>query len=393
MRLIESLPAVETTQATESAAEAFQDAILPEVSRTFALTIPQLPSALRRAVTNAYLLCRIADTIEDEPALSAEQKCRYEEGFLDAVTGRVDAQRFAAELAPLLSQATLPAERELVSRLSLVLQVTQALKPGQRQAIVKCLKIMSHGMRDFQCSVGQQGLETLRDLDCYCYCVAGVVGEMLTELLIEFDPAVDKQREALMHLAVSFGQGLQMTNILKDQWEDYSNGVCWLPQDIFARYGVGLAGLQAGQEGGNYVGAMSELIGVAHAHLRNALEYTLAIPVAQEGFRRFCLWSIGLAVMTLRKLHRNLDFRRGDQVKISRKTVGGIIALTRLAGNSNAGLRWLFETAARGLPLTPLSTEWAASGSGATLNWPKSAIPYCTDTALSARTDSEKRLP
>ena len=41
---------------------ALQDALLPGVSRTFALTIPQLPEPLRVPVTNAYLLCRIADT-------------------------------------------------------------------------------------------------------------------------------------------------------------------------------------------------------------------------------------------------------------------------------------------------------------------------------------------
>lgn len=389
MPMIESQP---VTEATESAADAYQNAILPKVSRTFALTIPQLPPALRRAVTNAYLLCRVADTIEDEPALNAEQKLRYEDGFIDAVTGRIDPQRFAAELAPLFSQATLLAERELVSQLPLVLQVTQDLKPAQRLAIIKCLKIMSHGMRDFQCSVGQQGLETLRDLDCYCYCVAGVVGEMLTELLIDFDPSVASQRERLMRLAVSFGQGLQMTNILKDQWEDYSQGVCWLPQDVFARYGVHLADMQAGQEGANYAGAMSELIGVAHAHLRNALEYTLAIPMEQAGFRRFCLWSIGLAVMTLRKLQQNLNFRAGEQVKISHKTVASIIALTRLSGNSNSGLCWLFETAARKLPLTLLSPEWNAP-SGEKLNWPKSAIPYCTETTWCTSPDTDDVQP
>jgi phytoene/squalene synthetase len=49
--------------------EAYQDEILPHVSRTFALTIPELPAALRTAVTSAYLLCRIADTIEDERAI------------------------------------------------------------------------------------------------------------------------------------------------------------------------------------------------------------------------------------------------------------------------------------------------------------------------------------
>ena len=40
----------------------YQARILTGVSRTFALTIPSLPPALRVPVTNAYLLCRIADT-------------------------------------------------------------------------------------------------------------------------------------------------------------------------------------------------------------------------------------------------------------------------------------------------------------------------------------------
>ena len=40
--------------------------LLQGVSRTFALSIPELPSALRPAVVNGYLLCRVADTIEDE---------------------------------------------------------------------------------------------------------------------------------------------------------------------------------------------------------------------------------------------------------------------------------------------------------------------------------------
>jgi farnesyl-diphosphate farnesyltransferase len=40
--------------------ELYQDSILPQVSRSFALTIPQLPVELRTPVSNAYLLCRIA---------------------------------------------------------------------------------------------------------------------------------------------------------------------------------------------------------------------------------------------------------------------------------------------------------------------------------------------
>ena len=52
----------------------FQSEMLEGVSRTFALTIPQLPAELCRVVSNAYLLCRIVDTIEDEPVLSGTQK-------------------------------------------------------------------------------------------------------------------------------------------------------------------------------------------------------------------------------------------------------------------------------------------------------------------------------
>ena len=52
----------------------FQSEMLKGVSRTFALTIPQLPADLCRVVSNAYLLCRIVDTIEDEPVLTGMQK-------------------------------------------------------------------------------------------------------------------------------------------------------------------------------------------------------------------------------------------------------------------------------------------------------------------------------
>ncbi|MFC0710563.1 phytoene/squalene synthase family protein [Azorhizophilus paspali] len=377
--MLESQTALAIESSTTSA-DAYQDAILSKVSRTFALTIPQLPPLLRRAVTNAYLLCRIADTIEDEPAFSAEEKRRYEDAFIDAVTGRIAPQYFSAELASLFSTETSEAERDLVSQLPLVLQVTNSLMPAQRMAIVNCLKVMSHGMHDFQRNAGQHGLKTLCDMDCYCYCVAGVVGEMLTELLIDFDPALASQRDPLMRLAISFGQGLQMTNILKDQWEDHRRGVCWLPQDIFARYGVRLEELQAGQQDANYMSALTELIGVAHAHLRDALEYTLMIPSRHSGFRRFCLWSIGLAVLTLRNLQQTPHFSAGEQVKVSRKAVAYTIGLTRLTGNYNTGLRWLFAASARKLPLTPLSAEWSTSPHPH-LAWPKSAIAYFAESA------------
>ncbi len=341
-----------------SNASAYQDAILPKVSRTFALTIPQLPPALRDVIANAYLLCRIADTIEDEPAFSPEEKGRYENAFVDAVTGRTDARAFAADIAPRLSNATSESERELMFRLPLVLEVTDTFNPTQHDAIVECLRVMSHGMHDFQRVVGLQGLDTLHDMDRYCYHVAGVVGEMITKLLIDFEPELASQERTLMRLATSFGQGLQMTNILKDQWEDRSHGVCWLPHDVFERYGVELRDLTAGQQDAHYADAMIELIGIAHSHLCRAVEYTLIVPARHAGFRRFCLWSIGLAVLTLRNLQDRLDFSSGTQVKVSRAAVAQTIGLTRLTDKYDPAVRFLFGAAARKLPLTPLGPEW-----------------------------------
>ena len=54
-------PAVSAALAQRDAAR-FCTAILPAVSRTFALGIKVLPGALGQAVLDAYLLCRIADT-------------------------------------------------------------------------------------------------------------------------------------------------------------------------------------------------------------------------------------------------------------------------------------------------------------------------------------------
>ena len=63
----------------------YQHQILQRVSRTFALTIPQLPESLQTVISNAYLLCRIADTIEDDKTMSMEKKKEFSEMFIDVV--------------------------------------------------------------------------------------------------------------------------------------------------------------------------------------------------------------------------------------------------------------------------------------------------------------------
>jgi farnesyl-diphosphate farnesyltransferase len=338
--------------------EAYQDQILPCVSRTFALTIPQLPPDLSRSVTNAYLLCRVADTIEDEPQIAPPDTLLYMERFSDAVAGVDDAQLLGTELAEKLSQWTLPAERELVINLPRVLRVTRQLPLRQQTAIRRCVDTMCHGMHQFQRTASVRGLDTVQDLDSYCYYVAGVVGEMLTELFCSYSTDIEQHRAQLSRLAPSFAQGLQMTNILKDVWEDRSRGACWLPQDVFSRHGVDLSHLTAETGGSGFAAGMHELVGLAHAHLRNALEFTLLIPAREVGIRRFCLWAIGLAVLTLKRIAANPGFTQGAQVKVSRRTVAVTLALSNAATRHNKLLRFLFNRAASGLPLAMLEPDW-----------------------------------
>ena len=339
--------------------EAYQEQILPAVSRTFALTIPQLPPDLSRSVTNAYLLCRVADTIEDEPQIAPPDTLLYRERFSDAVAGVADAQLLGTDLADKLSQWTIPAERDLIINLARVIRVTRQLPMRQQAAIRRCVDTMCHGMHQFQRTASVRGLDTVADLDSYCYYVAGVVGEMLTELFCSHSADIERQRAELSRLAPSFAQGLQMTNILKDVWEDRSRGACWLPQEVFTRHGVELSHLAPGNAGGGgFAAGMHELVGLAHAHLRNALEFTLLIPARETGIRRFCLWAIGLAVLTLKRIAANPGFTAGSQVKVSRRTVAVTLALSNAATRRNALLRFLFNRAAAGLPRALLAADW-----------------------------------
>ncbi len=331
----------------------YQARALEQVSRTFALTIPQLPDGLRDAVGNAYLLCRIADTIEDDPELPAEEKRRFAEQFVGVIEGTLQPMRFSDELYPRLS-AKLPAsERELVLNTPRVIRVTRSFDAGQQAAMGRCVRIMSRGMARFQENASRDGLEDMAALDSYCYHVAGVVGEMLTELFCMHDPEIAAHRGRLQSLAVSFGQGLQMTNILKDVWEDYARGACWLPREVFRRVGFDLTSLTPGRRDPAFEEGYDLLVAVARGHLANALEYTLTIPSQQVGIRRFCLWALGMAVLTLRRIHDNPGFRSGAQVKISRREVAVTVRVTDLCVRRDGLLRLLFETFTRRLPEPP----------------------------------------
>lgn len=348
--MIETQPLIENIKSLAQLADDELQAVLLEgVSRTFALTIPQLPAPLYKAVANAYLLCRIVDTIEDEVSLSADQKKVFCCGFIDIVKTGEHAQAFAEELAPLLSDQTIPAEHSLIRLIPRVIAITHTLDAEQVSALAECVETMANGMPVYQAMDLRAGLKTMKDMDDYCYYVAGCVGEMLAKLFCHYSSEIDRNREALLKLSVSFGQGLQMTNILKDIWDDAKRGVCWLPQDIFNESGFNLADLTPATNDKNFRTGLTRLISIAHGHLQNALTYTQLLPSYETGIRNFCLWALGMAVLTLKKIKENLDFNESTQVKISRNSVKATIIASKLTARNNLLLSLLFNLASRNL--------------------------------------------
>lgn len=329
---------------------AYQASILKRVSRTFALTIPSLPAALQAPVTNAYLLCRIADTIEDDAGLDADGKREFGQRFVDVVRGQDDADGFARALAPQLHPSTLVDERRLVESTARVVGVTHRFRSAERSALERCAALMSAGMARFQRRAGLQGLRSMREMEEYCFYVAGVVGQMLTELFCAYAPEIHARRERLLKLAPSFGQGLQMTNILKDIWADRARGICWLPRNQFGNVGKNQSDLIESLAPTQLAEGIQRLVLVAHGHLRNALEYTLTLPRQERGIRRFCLWAVGMAVPTLDNIYQRSSFRSTVEVKISRRQVRSVLRWYGLLAGRDRLLRHLFERASARMP-------------------------------------------
>lgn len=99
-------------------AERFCQEILPQVSRTFSLSIRFLPGNLGRSVLSAYLLCRIADTLEDDPVASVERKIRLLDQLLDCFDSPAAADSYPRAVQGVTGE---PAHLKLVQHTDLVL--------------------------------------------------------------------------------------------------------------------------------------------------------------------------------------------------------------------------------------------------------------------------------
>ena len=192
---------------------------------------------------------------------------------------------------------------ELLAAVPGVLGELHAIRPSRRAAIVRHTLRTSVGMAGFVSSGTEDGslrLGTLADLRHYCYIVAGIVGELLTELFLDFSPSLERSRQVLLDRAAAFGEGLQLVNILKDADSDAHHGRVYLPP-----------GLDRG-----------EILALARAELDAATEYVHALQSggAPRGVVGFTALPVLLARATLDRVEHY-----GAGSSISRSDVAALM--------------------------------------------------------------------
>lgn len=317
---------------------------LAQHSRTFAIPIAMLPLPLEQGVTAAYLLCRIADTVEDNPEATAAERELLFRSLLDILGGTLEPVEFIGRCERLRGFTS--NELSLIAGLPRVLRVFEAA-PGHVEAgrwIAELIRGMAiYAQRFPDAEDGITALTTLSDLDRYCYFVAGAIGHLLSELFtahLSLPPAV---RTRLQQTAEGFGRGLQLVNILRDMSGDLQRRVCFVPRAELARFDLQPLDIVSPASARRVRLALHPVFQLAESSLGEALEYVLSIPAHAKDVRSFCLVPLWLAIATLRQCQadsRLLD--PSQRVKLSRVQVGELIAeCTALAGDE-AGLRRAF---------------------------------------------------
>ena len=217
----------------------FIDDLLQGTSRTFAWAIPLLSIELRRHVGLSYLLFRVADSIEDAPEGDAATKISLLTAMRTCLnkvavgTTRNSESSCAASLSfEGLWPTDSPTERlllQLPRLMALFGELPSTVANEIRKALTSTISGMVRFIEASMSSREQIQIQTVGDLRLYCYAVAGIVGELLTDIFVFHHPSGAVVKKELRQLSVGFGEFLQLTNILKDADRDATSGRVFIP--------------------------------------------------------------------------------------------------------------------------------------------------------------------
>lgn len=333
-----------TAEAEIPTSETNQDFVLrmiPMVSRTFALSIEALPQELKIPIATSYLLCRIADTIEDEVSISTERRRLLFLEFQALLKG----ERLSTDFCLAPEWIGDRADLELNRSTDRVLEVYFSLPTSQQASILPLVLELAKGMHEYCDRASQEGqlvIRSIADLDRYCYYVAGTVGKLLTNLFINHAQHLNpKTEQKIRSHAVAFGCGLQLINILRDIGTDLERGVCFIPHGLLHQLELTPQTLLDDNNQRSRVMLLKQLAEHARHNLTEAINYTLAWPTAEKDIRFFCAVPLGLALSTLNNINKDTD--KGHIPRLNRVQVVTLFQKTRAITESQGSLSAFFE--------------------------------------------------
>jgi len=307
--------------------------MLRNVSRTFAISIEQLPAGLREAVTIAYLLFRVSDCLEDHEELERMRKAELLRLWAQVLNGDIPVASLTGAVSDLDENDP---EVFVTQHADQLLDALHNLPEPNQETITYHVHQTSLGMARWQ----EHGsfVETEEEMDDYMFEVAGRVGYLLTDLFGWHSPLIEKQKDKLRPLAREFGLALQTVNIIRGMRKDYERGWVFIPRSFYEPLGLTRDSLFAQENQAMALQVIARLADKAEAHLRNGLQYILNIPPTYYRIRLACSWPLFFAIKTLAVSRDNIHVIL-NEAKITRAEVMGIIRNTTLMGWSDHWLR------------------------------------------------------
>jgi farnesyl-diphosphate farnesyltransferase len=330
--------------------------LLPQVSRSFFLSLRILPQEVRQPVGLAYLFCRAADTIADTALVPPQQRLAYLAHYR-AAFGEAGPVAIASLPRQLTEVQQNPAERELLTRLNECFHLLERLPIKDQSCIRELVLTLTQGMQMDLHTFPQENegrieaLETRADLDRYTYFVAGCVGEFWTKVAVANLPSLQHWNgEAMSTYGVRFGKGLQLTNILRDISQDVRIGRCYLPRAELSALGVQPEDLLEPMTLTRVKPLLDVLLEETLAFYRDGWEYTLAIPPREWRLRLACAWPLLIGISTLALVRSSRDLLDPSvRVKVSRARVYSILLRSLCTVWSNRAIsRYYDDLLARG---------------------------------------------
>lgn len=307
--------------------------MVASVSRTFALSISNLPEMLREAVGLAYLLFRVSDCVEDHPGLPTVRKAELLELWAQILTNVKPASVFVSQMDSLDGNNP---EVYVAQQAEKLIQYLQALEQEVRETIVQRCARSTLGMARWQ----KKGpfVESEAELDDYMHQVAGRVGYLMTDIFSWYSTVIKKQRKKLLPISRHVGLGLQTVNVIRGLRTDYQRGWMFVPGEFLKDAGMDRHQFFLPEFENKSLAVVNRLVRKAEKHLHHGLAYISAFPPRLHRIRLACIWPLFFAVKTLAISENNPQVIRSE-AKISRKDVKEIIRSTTLLGWSNYWLQ------------------------------------------------------